>query len=264
MRKMLLVCGSVVWVALILPLSSIAQDANGSILSAVSAGYAYASGQPSASTYGVAISQPAVLPSRGNFNGWNVSLGTRIRHFVGIAGDFSGLYLKGTQQFPSEDCHVLTPAQGIVCPVYTGIGSGALYTFVAGPRLAFPARRFTPFVDLFFGAAQARDSFTLLSIFRIPIGNPPVTLTTETQTIGQGMARQFAFTDELGGGLAIRLTRKFDWYARVDLLQTHFPRAVPTGTELSNSQQNSNTQNNLQVSTGLAYRFCALCVFWRK
>lgn len=76
--------------------------------------------------------------SGGNFHGWNASATGNITRRFGIVADFSGFY--------GSD------AGGPILVKQTG------HSFMAGPRLAFRGKRFTPFVYAVFGATRFDES----------------------------------------------------------------------------------------------------------
>jgi hypothetical protein len=200
----------VLFIALTFSSTGTAQDTNGSFLTAISGGYTYISGHLSAPP---TFRQPSLLPSRNNFNGWHASVGIRISRFVAITGDFTNAY--GSQ--PSTHA------------------AGEIFTFVGGPRFALRFGKFTPFVEGFFGGTLTRDSEAKFPILANPCS---------------GCEDAVAFADNLGGGVAYRLTHKLDWYLRTDLVQTNFDVATQPLPRAA-------LQNSLQVSTGIAFRFCA-------
>jgi hypothetical protein len=217
--------------ALLSPLMGIAQNTDNSFLTAVSGGYAYASGHLSASAASTQLLGPAILPSRGNFNGWDASLGVRVSRFIGIAGDFSGLY--GSQQYAALVCFF-----GRFCDSGVSHAKGSVYTFLGGPRLALTVGKFTPFVEAFVGGTLARDSYTFPVISSSTGCNP--------------CQMEVSLAEAFGGGVAYHFTRKLDWYLKADLLQTHFPVTPPPHFSLTSA-----TENSLQASTGVSFRFCA-------
>jgi hypothetical protein len=230
MRSLFLLRCAALLSLLLSPLMGMAQNTNNSFLTAVSGGYAYASGHLSAPPRPAGLLAPAILPSRGNFNGWDASLGVRVFRFIGIAGDFSGLY--GSQQYAALACFF-----GRFCDSGVSHARGSVYTFLGGPRLALTVGKFTPFVEAFVGGALARDSYTL-----------PTTTTTAGCHPCQ---MEVSLAEAFGGGVAYHLTRKLDWYLRADLLQTHFPVTPAPHFSLT-----STTENSLLASTGVSFRFC--------
>jgi opacity protein-like surface antigen len=105
----------------------------------------------------------------------------------------------------------------------TGNG-GTLSTYLFGPRVSYHRlNRITPFAEVLFGVAH-----------------------TGTTVLGTGNS-QNAFAMAVGGGVDYRLTGHFSLRpAQVDYLLTRF-------NEFGNT--NTQTQNNLRVSTGIVFRF---------
>jgi hypothetical protein len=118
-------------------------------------------------------------------NGWEGSLEGKFLPFIGIVADFSAGY--GTNN--------VTVA--ITCPI-----SGCLavsqsvrrYTYLFGPRVSVPIRRFTPFAHALFGAAHIND---------------------------QG-ATDTSFANAIGGGLDYKLIKGIAWRVQLDNVHTNF------------------------------------------
>lgn len=102
--------------------------------------------------------------------------------------------------------------------------SGTLSTYLFGPRVSYRRfNRITPFGEVLFGVAHTGATF----------------LNTNNS--------QNAFAMTVGGGVDYRLSSHFSLRpAKVDYLLTRF-------NEFSNF--NTQTQNNLRVSTGIVFRF---------
>jgi outer membrane protein OmpA-like peptidoglycan-associated protein/opacity protein-like surface antigen len=99
-----------------------------------------------------------------------------------------------------------------------------LITYLAGPRVSFQKKRLTPFAQVLAGGAHGSDSY-------FPSG-----------TSFSTTANSFAFS--AGGGLDIRLTRRFALRAPyVAYLKTGFPNGA------------DNSQNHLMIGVGLVANF---------
>jgi peptidoglycan-associated lipoprotein len=126
----------------------------------------------------------------------------------------------------------LTPWLGITGKV-TGDHAGdisvlgqdlTLMTFLGGPKISLPYRRFTPYGVVLVGGARASNSY-------FPSGQSSATSATT-----------FAFS--AGGGVDFHLTHRFAIrLADVEYLRTTFPNGA------------GNTQNQLEASAGLVIRF---------
>ena len=202
-------------VAVALPSAGSSQDSNGSFLTSISGGYTYDSGHLAAAP---SISES--LPSRASFSGWNASVGFRMSRYVGIVADFDDVY--GSPYYTVVGgCHdvlvgTLLTAECSSVPVQE---HAELFTFLGGVRVAPRPRRFNPFVEALFGGAVAG--------------------------VG-GSSTQLSPAVAVGGGLAYRLSPRFDWYLRADLLDT-----------LVEGLQGPHTaQYGVQASTGISYRLC--------
>ena len=103
----------------------------------------------------------------------------------------------------------------------TGV-NGTLSTYLFGPRVSYRRSRITPFGQLLVGAAHVGDS-------------------------GLGfLASSNSFAMSLGGGLDVRVSRRFSIRpAQVDYLLTRFDELGAGGR----------TQNNLRLSTGVVFHF---------
>jgi hypothetical protein len=222
--------------AILAPSSGMAQGTNYSFLTNVSGGYAYASGHLSAGTLGLV--QPVILPDRGSFNGWDAQFGVKLSRVIGITVDVSGVY--GSQQNLDAMCF---PRLVPICVPDVLYANGSLFTFVAGPRFAFKLRKFTPFAEALVGAALAKDTFRFTATTQVG---------TSTPATCPPVCWDASFADSLGGGIAYRLSQRLDIYLRGDLLQTH----LPTATAIPFVEKRT-LNNNVQLSAGVSYRFCA-------
>ena len=117
-------------------------------------------------------------------NGWEGSLEGKFFPWVGIVADFSAGYGKNNLAIPVP-CAITT------CPTTQNVRR---YTYLFGPRVSIPIRRFTPFVQALFGAAHINDQGS-----------------TDT-----------SFADAIGGGLDYRLIHGLAWRVQADSLHTNF------------------------------------------
>jgi opacity protein-like surface antigen len=139
-----------------------------------------------------------------NLHGWEASFEGKILPLVGIVGDVSGHY--GSQSFVE-----VTPNG----PQNINV-TGHEQEYLVGPRLSVPVGKFTPFGELFVGAAHIHTGGILPS--------PSNT----------------SFAYALGGGVDYRVFRPIALRVEGDYLRTKF----------YNSRQ-----NNFRLSVGVVFRF---------
>jgi opacity protein-like surface antigen len=142
--------------------------------------------------------------SRPNLHGWEGSFEGKVFPLIGIVGDVSGHY--GTQSFTE-----LTPNGPLNISV-----TGHEQEYLVGPRLAVPVGKFTPFCEVFVGAAHIHTGGTL--------PGPSNT----------------SFATAVGGGLDYRVFHPIALRVEGDWIHTKFF---------------SSTQNNLRLSAGVVFRF---------
>lgn len=142
--------------------------------------------------------------SHPNLHGWEASFEGKVLPLVGIVGDVSGHY--GSQSFVE-----VTPNGPQNIDV-----TGHEQEYLVGPRVSVPVGNFTPFGELFVGAAHIHTGGILPS--------PSNT----------------SFAYALGGGLDYRVFRPIALRVEGDYLRTKF----------FNSRQ-----NNFRLSVGVVFRF---------
>ena len=120
-----------------------------------------------------------------SLNGWEGSLEGKFLPWIGIVADFSAVY-GSDNVFPPIAC----PTSG--CP-FLGT-SVRRYTYLIGPRVSVPIKRFTPFAHVLFGAAHVNDR-------------------GDTDT---------SFATAIGGGLDYRLIHGLAWRLQGDDIHTNF------------------------------------------
>jgi opacity protein-like surface antigen len=163
-------------------------------------GYSYESTNSSA--FGPNLVASTV--TRPNLNGWEASFEGKVLPWIGIVGDVAGHY--GSENFTE-----LTPNGPQTVSV-----TGHEQEYLVGPRLSVPVGKFTPFAEVFVGAAHIHTGGTL---------------PTPSNT---------SFATAVGGGIDYRLIRFLAVRAEGDYLHTDF---YSTG------------QNNLRLAFGLVLRF---------
>ena len=133
-----------------------------------------------------------------SLNGWEGSLEGKIFPYVGIVADISG-------QYGAQDTSL-------------GRVTGAVHSYIFGPRVSVSVGRFTPYAHGLFGIAhESNDSIV------------PGLSHSDT-----------SFADALGGGVDYKLIPAIAWRVQADLLQTRFF---------------SDTQDDFRFSTGIVVRF---------
>lgn len=116
-----------------------------------------------------------------NLNGWEGSLEGKFLPWFGIVADFGGGYGDGR----------LPIACAFSCPNNTA--NLRRYTYLFGPRVSIPIRRFTPFAHALFGAAHVND----------------------------GGFTDTSFATAIGGGLDYKLIKGVAWRVQGDELHTN-------------------------------------------
>jgi hypothetical protein len=143
--------------------------------------------------------------STGNLYGWELSGEGKVAPFAGLVADLSTQY-GGLPILPSH--------------LFGGSGTSGATTRVEsllfGPRFSVSVGRFRPFAEAMVGIAHLHED-----------------------------APEYAYgescpSDEVGGGVDIRLSRMFGWRVQGDLLQTRFHQGL---------------QNDAKISTGLVFNF---------
>ena len=163
-------------------------------------GYSYES--TNASAFGPNLITTTV--TRPNLNGWEASFEGKVLPWIGIVGDVAGHY--GSENFTQA-----TPI-GLVTVNVTGHEQ----EYFVGPRLSVPVGKFTPFAEVFVGAAHIHTGGTLPS--------PSNT----------------SFASAYGGGIDYRLIRPLALRVEGDYVRTNFF---------------STTQNNFRLAVGAVIRF---------
>jgi hypothetical protein len=164
---------------------------------------------------GYSFSRINSLAGTKNLNGGEASLEGKILPWVGVVADFSG----GYGSYNTGVCAI-----GVVGQCQFGPTNVIRYTYLFGPRVSIPLRkftvfrrsiplgRFTPFAHALFGAAHINDQ-----------GN------TDT-----------SFASAFGGGLDYKLIRGIAWRFQADYVHTSFFGV---------------SGYNLRASTGIDLRF---------
>jgi opacity protein-like surface antigen len=158
-------------------------------------------------------------------NGGSTSLAFNFNRYLGLVGDFGGY----------ADTQLQLAGTGANQPLVVD-ASGRAFTFLAGPRLSFRNHtRFTPFAQALFGDVHAS----------------PVTVSNCAGSACTPLPAQDAFAMTAGAGLDIGLTRHVSLrVVQAEYMMTRFA-ALP-------ATNNSTSQNDLRLSTGLVFRFGSL------
>lgn len=113
---------------------AIAQSADGTQISdrlEVFAGYMYA--RPDFS----------LVNPNGGVNGWNAALNFKMRSWIGVVADISGMY-------PRHTLPELNGANSVSA-------SGSAYSFLFGPQVSWPRGRFSPFGQFLIGESHVSN-----------------------------------------------------------------------------------------------------------
>jgi opacity protein-like surface antigen/outer membrane protein OmpA-like peptidoglycan-associated protein len=161
-------------------------------------------------------------PAAGNrmmwLNGGSTSLAFNFNRYLGIVGDFGG--------FDDSKLRVSAPINSTVD------SDGTAFTYLAGPRLSFRRRRFTPFAQVLAGGIHASE----------------VTLSSGCSGAGcMPLPAETKFAMTAGGGLDVRVAHHLALrLVQAEYLMTRFA-STDTGA--------SATQNDMRISTGIVFRF---------
>ncbi len=168
--------------------------------------------------YGLTRVGSANITSAFNSNGGIVQLQWHLGSHFSVLGDFNGSTKSNANNQKIDQ---------------------ALYSFMAGPRYAFPVRQGKQivFAEGLFGASRSQSNIS------IP-GTIPIT---------QIANNQWNFSMMIGGGTELRITPKI-WFrpAEVGYYMTTFPAIPIPGVGVWNS---SGRQNDLRYSVGLRFGF---------
>ncbi|HKW15881.1 MAG TPA: hypothetical protein VJO35_00085 [Terriglobales bacterium] len=143
------------------------------------------------------------------FNGWEASAEGKFLPLLGIVVDVGRYY--GSHNF----AFVCTVVGNPTCPTSPVKVDGALGTYLVGPRVSVPIKRFTPFAQVIFGAARETDS-------------------------GGAHNASTSFATAIGGGLDYRLVHGLALRFQGDNLHTNLF---------------STSANHFRFSTGIDLRF---------
>jgi Outer membrane protein beta-barrel domain len=150
-----------------------------------------------------------------NLNGWEASLEAKFRPWIGVVADFSG----GYGSYNTGICAIGIPGQCQFGPT-----SVHRYTYMFGPRVSIPLRKFT----------LLRRSIPLgrFTLFAHALGG--------AAHINDQGSTDTSLAGALGGGFDYKLIRGITWRAQADIVHTEFFDV---------------TGNNLRLSTGFDFRF---------
>jgi opacity protein-like surface antigen len=159
----------------------------------------------------------SLVNANGGVSGWNAAVNFKMRPWIGVIADISGLYPRYT--FPELNGASPVPA------------SGNSYSFLFGPQVSFPAGRLSPFAHFLFGESHVSNE----------------------SLSGQGSMRNFQSNNALsfaaGGGVDYWLKPRIALRGQADWLHTGFTIAGVPG---SNFSQNRNVA---RISTGIVFKF---------
>lgn len=131
------------------------------------------------------------------------------------------------------------------------------FTYQFGPRITWhKLGRIAPFGHFLIGGAHESRSFAVPTALTEGIPVPPgVTAEVNPQTT-RFRTSQNAYAMTIGGGFDVNLSRRFAVRPfQLDYLPSHFsPFNIP-GLSTIGVNNNTNWQNNLRYSAGIAFRF---------
>lgn len=131
------------------------------------------------------------------------------------------------------------------------------FTYQFGPRLSLnKLGRIVPFGHFLIGGAHQSRSFTVPNNLTEGIPVPPGVTAEVNPTYTRFRTTQNAYAMTIGGGFDVNLTRMFAVRPfQLDYMPSHFsPFNIP-GLSTIGVNNNTNWQNNLRFSAGLAFRF---------
>jgi hypothetical protein len=143
-------------------------------------------------------------------NGWEGSLEGKFLPWIGVVIDVSRHY--GSHSF---DFLCVLPAGSPQCPASPQKIDSTLSTYLIGPRVSVPIKRFTPFAHLLFGAGHVKDS-------------------------GAASNSDTSLATAVGGGIDYRLIHGIAWRVQGDEIHTRFF---------------GGGQDHFRFSTGIDFRF---------
>lgn len=165
-------------------------------------GYSYSGGN----VFVPAAPERASASHSAGLNGWEGSLEGKLVPWVGIVADLSGHY--GSQNL--QVCSfVIPPCSNFKFNAHT-------YTFMFGPRVSIPIRKFTPFAHALLGAGHVTSRGDNIS------------------------ASDTSLAYAIGGGLDYKLIKGVAWRLQGDEVHTRFF---------------GGTQDHFRFSTGIDFRF---------
>jgi hypothetical protein len=144
---------------------------------------------------------------RASTYGWEASGEVKLYRWVSVVGDIDTHY--GSQGFPI--CQVF-PNSGQVCSTFTA--DFIERNFLVGPRLSMTMGNFRPFAEILVGGAHVNA--------------------------GPFAGTDSSFAAAAGGGVDLKLTRRFSWRFQGDYIRTQFF---------------STRQDNGRFSTGPVFHF---------
>jgi opacity protein-like surface antigen len=159
----------------------------------------------------------SLVNSNGGANGWNAAVNFKMRPWIGVVADFSGLYPRYT--VPQLNAANSVPA------------SGSSYSFLFGPQVCLPRGRFNPFAHFLIGESHVSNE---------NFGN---------QGSIQNFQSNHALSFAAGGGIDYWLKPRIAIRAQADWLYTRFTIGGVPGTNYSQNR------NVARVSTGIVFRF---------
>lgn len=159
----------------------------------------------------------SLVNSNGGANGWSAAVNFKVRPWIGLVADLSGLYPRYT--FPELNAATSVSA------------SGSAYSYLFGPQLSWPRGRVSPFAHFLVGESH--------------VSNENLGSQGSMQNFQSNNALSFA----AGGGVDYWLKPRFAIRGQADWFYTRFTIGGVPGTNFSQNRSVA------RISTGVVFKF---------
>jgi opacity protein-like surface antigen len=159
----------------------------------------------------------SLVSPNGGASGWNASVNFKMRPWIGMVADLSGLYPRYT----------LPELNG----VNSVSASGSAYSYLFGPQVSMPRGRFKPFGHFLIGESHVSDE------------------NFGSQGSIQNFQSNHALSFAVGGGIDYWLKPRIAIRGQADWLYTRFTLGGVPGTNFSQNR------NVARISTGIVFKF---------
>jgi len=159
----------------------------------------------------------SLVNPNGGVNGWTAAINFKMHPWIGVVADLSGLYPRFT--FPQ-----LNGATSVSA-------SGSAYSYLFGPQVSLPRRRFSPFAHFLVGESHvSNENFG-------------------SQGSMQNFQSNHALSFAAGGGVDYWLKPRIAIRGQADWLYTRFTIGGVPGTNYSQNR------NVARICAGVVFRF---------